>query len=252
MKAVVLLSGGMDSATAMAQARVDGATDLVALSIRYNSLHMEAETAAAVEIAKWFRAKHIIISLPGLFDGDESALMGGQPMPHMTYQEIDQAVGPSPTVVPFRNANFLSIATTVAIREKAGYVYAGMHGEDAHNFAYPDCTPEFLGAMANAIYVGSYHAVRLLFPLIWMTKADVCKRALDLLAPLHLTWSCYEPVPAGGFSTSGPSWLQCGVCPTCVERINAFKKNLTIDPVPYFHTVVWNDCFSYVHYKVLR
>lgn len=104
---------------------------------------------------------------------------------------------------------------------------------------------EFLGAMANAIWVGSYYAVRLLFPLIWMTKADVCKRALELYAPLHLTWSCYSPMFVGADLDGGKSisqYLQCGQCPTCIERIEAFKQNGVIDPVPYHVPVNWNSC----------
>ena len=244
MKAVVLLSGGMDSATAMAQARADGCKELVAVSVQYGSKHMQAEMNAAREIARWFDAPQRIVDLPaGIFQGAGSALMDESKMPHLTYQEIDAQKGPSPTVVPFRNASFISIATSIAITHKASYVYAGMHGEDAHNFAYPDCTPEFLGAMANAIYVGSYHEVRLQFPLIWMSKADVCKRALGLAVPLHLTWSCYEPLSLE--TDDGPEFIQCGICPTCVERIEAFKKNHVIDPVAYYIPVDWQGCRPY-------
>lgn len=245
MKAVVLLSGGMDSATAMAQARADGCGELVGVSIRYGSTHQDAETQAAINVAKWFCALHRIIDTPNLYAGAGSALMGEGEMPHMTYAEIDKQRGPSPTVVPFRNANFISIATTIAIVEGAQYVYMGAHGEDAHNFAYPDCTPEFLGAMANAIYVGTYHEVRLQFPLIWMSKADVCSRALELNAPLHLTWSCYDPIDYGSAMPREQRWVQCGRCPTCVERIEAFRKNGIIDPVPYSHIIDWKDCLPY-------
>jgi 7-cyano-7-deazaguanine synthase len=248
MKAVVLLSGGMDSCTAMAQAVADGASELVAVSIKYGSMHQQAESVAAINVAGWYGAEFVGIKMPDdIFKDAGSALMGDQAMPHMTYQEIDKSQGPSPTVVPFRNANFLSIATSLAIKYKAQYVYAGMHGEDAHNFAYPDCTPEFLGAMANAIYVGSYHEVRLQFPLIWMSKADVCKRGLQLGAPFHLTWSCYDPRDYGSAMPSTERWLQCGKCPTCVERIEAFRKNGIIDPVPYFGTTVdWTDCIPFM------
>jgi 7-cyano-7-deazaguanine synthase len=247
MKAVVLLSGGMDSCVAMAQARDDGADELIAVSVLYGSKHGEAELMAAARVAGWFGAEWKEVVFPDVFSGAGSALMGESTMPHLTYQEIDAQKGPSPTVVPFRNANFLSLATAIAITHKASHVYAGMHGEDAHNFAYPDCTPEFLGAMANAIYVGSYHEVRLQFPLIWMSKADVCKRGLQLEAPFHLTWSCYDPRDYGSAMPSTERWLQCGKCPTCVERIEAFRKNGIIDPVPYFGTTIdWADCIPFM------
>ena len=246
-RAVVLLSGGMDSCTAMAQARADGAKKLIGVSVRYGSKHMEAETAAAREVARWFDAPQRILNLPaGLFQGAGSALMEpGSSMPHQSYEELHQQTGPSPTVVPFRNANLISIATAVAITHGAEYVYMGAHKEDARNWAYPDCTPEFLGAMANAVWVGSYHKVRLQFPFIWMNKADICKLALELNAPLHLTWSCYDP--KGYFSASDDisQVMQCGECPTCVERIEAFRKNGIIDPVPYYHAADWQDCVPY-------
>jgi len=243
MKVVVLLSGGMDSCTAMAQARADGAEELVGVSVQYGSLHQAAETSAACQIADWYKAAHRIVQLPGIFQDADSALMGNRPMPHMSYQEIDDQQGPSPTVVPFRNASLISIATTIAIVEKAKYVYVGMHSEDAHNFAYPDCTPEFLGSMAAAVYVGSYHEVMLQFPFIWMSKVDVCMRAMDLSAPLDLTWSCYNPVQSTPIQ-------QCGRCPTCVERINAFRVNGIMDPVPYAVPVDWKDCIPWRHINV--
>lgn len=140
-KAVVLLSGGMDSCTAMAVAKADGCGELIAVSARYGSLHQQQEVKAASDVIAWYGGKHIYVDLPDIFKGASSALMGESEMPHMTYADLHEQVGPSPTVVPFRNANLLSIATTIAITHKAQYVYAGMHGEDAHNFAYPDCTP---------------------------------------------------------------------------------------------------------------
>ena len=234
MKAVVLLSGGMDSCCAMAQARADGAEELIALSVKYGSLHQEAETRAAIQVSGWFNAEHHLLNLD-IFKGGSSSLMGEQAMPQMSYQEIDEAVGPSPTVVPFRNANFISVATTYAIIHGADYVYVGIHGEDAHHSAYPDCDPLFLGAMANAVWIGTYEKVRLQYPFCWMSKADVCKRAHELGAPLHLTWSCYNPqlVSIGSKRIHDNEYLQCGVCPTCIERIHAFQVNHWIDPVPY-------------------
>src|SRR5262245_9556666 len=133
-------------------------------------------------------------------------------MPHVTYEELQKAEGPSPTYVPYRNGSFLSLAASGALDMGADTIYAGMHGEDAHNWAYPDCTPEFIGAMQNAIYIGTYYKVRLVCPFTYMTKADIIKLGLDLLAPLHLTMSCYEG--------RDPA---CGVCPTCIARLEAFK-----------------------------
>jgi 7-cyano-7-deazaguanine synthase len=227
-KAVVLLSGGLDSTTVLAQAIADGAKAVTCVSVQYGSKHNEREAVAARDVVKYYARTGIladlaVINLPShIFLSGQSALMGEIEMPHQTYRELQDSVGPSPTVVPFRNANLISIATSIAIREHAPFVYAGMHAEDAHNWAYPDCTPEFLGAMANAVYVGSYYEVRLVFPFIWMGKDDVVIRAHMLNAPLELTYSCYEGRPK-----------HCGKCPTCIERKEAFRSASIADPTEY-------------------
>ena len=231
-RGAVLLSGGIDSAT-VAYIAAQQCHSLVAITASYGQKHQEAEINAAIEVAKELQVEdHILINMPDIFTGAGSALMGEQDMPEKTYEELQEAEGPSPTVVPFRNANLISMATSVAISHGADCLYVGMHATDGHNFAYPDCTPEFLGSMANAVFVGSYYAVRLFFPLIWMTKTDVVRTALELKVPVHKTYSCYM----GGSK-------HCSTCPTCVERINAFKANNVIDPVLYDMTGMdWEDC----------
>jgi 7-cyano-7-deazaguanine synthase len=215
-----------------------------AASFYYGSKHNNVESDAALAVAKYYKIKRHYIVLPDIFGGAGSALMGEVEMPVLTYKEIDEGVGPSPTVVPFRNANMLSMATTLAITNKCDFVYAGMHAEDAHHWAYPDCSPEFIGAMANAIYVGSYHEVRLITPIEWMMKADVVYSALHLKVPLGLTWSCYDPKLQTEPSTiKGYLPVACGKCPTCVERINAFKVNELIDPIVYDIPIEWPDWF---------
>lgn len=245
MKAVVLHSGGMDSTTALAQAIDDGAESILTVSVRYGSLHMEAEQQAAEDVMKWFEQAHphiefqrAVIEMPAeIFKGEGSALMGETAMPHQTYAEINANKGPSPTVVPFRNANLISIATSIADARNYDLVYIGAHGEDAHEWAYPDCSPEFLGAMANAIYIGTYQKVRLCFPFIWMTKADIVVRALEVEAPIDLSWSCYNPVwvgpQIGENDITNGEYVHCGKCPTCIERAYAFALAGFIDPTDY-------------------
>jgi len=166
-----------------------------------------------------------------IFGGTGSTIIADNKLnqPEMSYEDIEDSYGVSPTYVPFRNANFLSIASTHALVHGASEVWAGMHAEDAHNWAYPDCTPEFLGAMSAAIYVGSYHQVRLITPHQWRTKADVVRRGYELDVPFEHTWSCY----AGGVK-------HCGTCPTCVGRINAFRAIEREDPVPYEIDIDWS------------
>lgn len=242
-KAVVLHSGGLDSTALIEKAIEDGATEILALSIKYGSLHNEAEGAAAADIIQWYRQDQDVVkferlsySLPAdIFAGEASALMGEISMPHLTYQQITESKGPSPTVVPFRNANLISIATAIADARGYNYVYIGAHGEDAHEWAYPDCTPEFLGAMANAIYVGTYQKVRLVFPFIWMMKSDIVLYAAQQGAPIEMSWSCYNPkVIAEAGNGRMPEWMHCGNCPTCIERAHAFAIAGFVDPTSYY------------------
>jgi len=218
--AVVLLSGGLDSTTCLAIANEEH-DRLYTVSFLYGQKHTE-EVNRANLISIVYGAEHRIIQLPDVFSGTDSVLIEDNEldMPQMSYKEIDESFGVSPTYVPFRNANLLSMATALALTVNAGWVYAGMHGEDALNWAYPDCTPEFLGSMASAIYVGSYHTVRLVTPLMHMTKADVVALGIKLDAPLELTMSCYEGTDPA-----------CGTCPTCVGRIKAFIQNGRIDTI---------------------
>jgi 7-cyano-7-deazaguanine synthase len=223
VKAVVLLSGGMDSATCMGIAKEQG-YELAALSIAYGQRHV-IERESAEEVALYYGADLTLLDLPRrLFHGGGSALIAQDAveMPDASYEELMASSGPSPTVVPFRNANLISAATSFAIGAQAEAVFFGAHAEDAHNWAYPDCTPEFIGAMAAAVLIGSYQAVRLVAPLQFMTKADVCAVGLRLGVPYAATHSCYRGErPA------------CGTCPTCIERLHAFAANGVTDPIPY-------------------
>jgi 7-cyano-7-deazaguanine synthase len=101
-------------------------------------------------------------------------------------------------------------------------LYCGVHADDGVNWAYPDCTPEFIGAMANAIFIGTYHKVRLRAPLQYLDKAGVVREGLRLHVPYSLTWSCYKGED-----------LHCGICPTCRSRKEAFELNGQADPVEY-------------------
>lgn len=244
--AVVLTSGGIDSATVLEIALRAHRPDWIhMLSFKYGSKHNDQEGLASLDLYNYYndRGENVTwqqIELPDLFTGANSALMPDDAvdMPQLSYKQIHAGEGPSPTVVPFRNANLLSMATTIALTHEASHVYAGMHGDDAHGFAYPDCTPEFLGSMAAAIYVGSYHKVQLKFPLIWMMKADVIRLAHKYGVPANLTWSCYQPITRFSDAKPGePRYVHCGLCPTCIERIDGFKKLGVVDPVDYAITV---------------
>lgn len=224
-KAVVLHSGGIDSTVVLAQVLEQQETEVTTISFRYGQLHANMELTAAFNIGEYYGIEHRIINVP-LFRG-KSALMGVAEMPRMTYEELAHAEGPSPTYVPFRNGTFMSLAAAFALEVEAEMIYTGVHAEDARNWAYPDCTPEFVGAMANAIYVGTYHKVRLAAPLQYMQKWEIVEKGLKLKVPFQLTVSCYE----GGL-------VACGKCPTCVARLSAFEINEADDPIEYAEGVM--------------
>lgn len=229
-KALVVLSGGLDSTTCLAIAN-DEHDEVAAISFYYGQKHKN-ELVHAEEIAAYYNAPWYLIELPKVFQGAGSTLVDADvDNPRGSYAEVQDIEGEqvSPTYVPYRNGNLLSLATAHALVVGADTLYAGMHAEDAAHWAYPDCTPEFLGAMANAIYIGSYRKVRLATPLQWLSKADIVRLGSEIAVPFHLTMSCYDgKAPA------------CGTCPTCIGRINAFRANGFIDPIGYEIDIDWN------------
>lgn len=218
--ALTVLSGGMDSAVVLGVAIQEYGVDNVrAITFSYGQRHA-VELECAGDIAEHYGIEHKVQSIEL---GEGGVLMRhDEEMPHATYEELHEAFGPSPTYVPYRNGTFLSLAASHALEIGAEMIYAGMHAEDAHNWAYPDCTPEFIGAMQNAIYIGTYHKVRLMTPFSYITKAEIVRKGIALHTPFHLTHSCYEGTrPA------------CGKCPTCIGRLEAFKQANESDPIEY-------------------
>lgn len=221
MKTVVLLSGGLDSTTALALMLSRG-DEVRALSITYGSTHEMRELASAAQVCAYFGCTHQVVGLPpSVFRGGYSALLGESEIPDAEYQDVETE-GPSPTVVPFRNSNLISIAVSIAHANGMEKVVFSGHATDHAHWAYPDCSPEFVGAMTTAVYVGTMGEVRLVAPFIWMTKTEIVELAAELKAPLHLTRSCYRDQE-----------FACGTCPTCIERVKAFREAGYIDPIFY-------------------
>jgi len=221
-KVLVLLSGGLDSTTlATYCCKQYGAENVHGLFVSYGQMHCEREEGSSQLVAddlgleSWSR---LVIPFDFL-SLESSGLTGEAVIPDEDYSEI---VGLSPSYVPFRNGTLISLAAARALQIGADIIALGVHADDAENWAYPDCTPEFVGAMSNAVYVGSYFKVRVIAPLVYMSKADIVRMASRLGAPLHLSWSCYH---AGE--------LQCGGCPTCRSRKDAFKIAEVVDPTVY-------------------
>ena len=225
-RAVVLLSGGADSATLLAQAVSErGSASVEALSIYYGQKHArEIESARA--IADYYKVHLDSLDLTPVFANCTSSLISGSEndIPHTNYAEQLKITNGSPvsTYVPFRNGLFLSAAASMAQSLGAGVLMYGAHADDAAGNAYPDCSQEFVDAMARAIELGSGGELELCAPFASLNKARVISLGLELGVPYELTWSCYE----GGDSP-------CGTCATCLDRLAAFEANGAKDPLNY-------------------
>ena len=225
-RAVVLLSGGLDSATTLAIA-IDQGFEPCALTFRYGQRH-HAEIDAAAQIAREFRvARHVIVDFDlGKFGG--SALTADLPVPKGR-SDRDMAVGIPVTYVPARNTIFLSFALAWAEVLESENIFAGMNAVDYSG--YPDCRPEYIEAfqrMANlATKAGVEGRLRLTIhtPLIRMSKAEIIARGLALGVDYGLTRSCYDPDPATGAA--------CGQCDACLLRLKGFAANGSRDPILY-------------------
>ena len=215
----VLHSGGLDSTACLLKAIQEvGKEKVEAVGFQYGQKH-SYEIAVAHNIARKLGVSSRLIDLPeSLFASTTSSLVNKNiALPDATYEELKHTKGQSPTYVPFRNGIFLSLVSAVALQSgKENTIFYGAHSEDARNWAYPDCTPEFNGSMASAIYIGTYHQVRLVTPLQFMSKADVVREYIKYnnLEIAYSTWSCYRGPEETG--------LHCGTCPTCRARKEAF------------------------------
>jgi 7-cyano-7-deazaguanine synthase len=222
-KAVVLLSGGLDSATALALAKAEGFRTY-ALSFRYGQRHeVELESAARVAEASG-AAEHLIADIDlRRFGG--SALTGDTPVPKER-SAAAMGEGIPVTYVPARNTVFLSFALAWAEVLEASDIFIGVNALDYSG--YPDCRPEYIAAyerMANlatkAGVEGRQH-LKIHTPLIALTKAEIIRRGLELGVDYGLTSSCYDP---------GPDGRPCGGCDSCLLRAKGFQEAGARDPL---------------------
>jgi 7-cyano-7-deazaguanine synthase len=236
VRAFVMLSGGIDSATALYRAMSEF-VNVSAVSFDYGQRHGQ-EIAHAAKLARANNLPHVVLQLGTSLSGHNVMLTDPTvKIPDISYNQIE---GISPTYVPFRNGTMLAVLAAHAMKyvqhvqieegldpnssllKDLVTLYFGAHAEDAKNWAYPDCTPEFIGSMGNAIYIGSYQTVRLCAPFVHLTKASIIKEGTLLGVPYENTWSCY----AGGIK-------HCGTCPTCRARKDAFSIAGIVDPTAY-------------------
>ena len=223
--AVVLLSGGLDSATTAAIARADG-FELYALTFRYGQRHaIEIEAARRVASQLGVR-RHVELDINlRVFGG--SALTGDLPVPKD--RAADQmSTGIPVTYVPARNTIFLSFALAWAEVLQAADIFVGVNAVDYSG--YPDCRPEYIAAfqaMANLATQATVEgAMRTTIhtPLIHLTKSAIIQRGLALGVDYGLTSTCYDPAPDG---------QACGGCDACQIRLQGFAANGIRDPAPY-------------------
>ena len=223
-KALVLVSGGLDSTTCLGLAvKKNGKENVVALSVYYGQKH-DKEITSAKEVTEYYDVEWLQLDLSKMFEYSDCSLLSHseKEIPKESYaKQLEKTNGtPVSTYVPFRNGLFLSSAAAIALSKGCSYIYYGAHSDDAAGNAYPDCSDAFNKAMHDAVYIGSGNQLQIEAPFVNMTKADVVKLGLELNVPYELTWSCYE----GGDKP-------CGVCGTCIDRQAAFEKNGVMDPL---------------------
>ncbi len=210
-RAVVLLSGGLDSATSAAQAIADG-YEVIALSFRYGQKHSR-ELSAAQKIAEHLGiTEHFVMDVNLSQWGGSSLTDINQAIPQSGVQTGDI---PS-TYVPGRNTVFLAIALSLAEAKQAEAIYLGINAVDYSG--YPDCRPEYLAAYQKLADLSSKvgiegHAPQLVAPLVLDTKVEIIQKAVKLGVPIAATWSCYQ----GGEHP-------CGLCDSCRIRDEALIK----------------------------
>jgi 7-cyano-7-deazaguanine synthase len=219
MKAVCLLSGGMDSSTLAYHAKSKG-YDILSLHLNYGQRTEGKELASAKKIASLLEAEAFIeISLDFFTKFGASSLTDKE----IAVEKFDPARVHLPnTYVPFRNANLLAIATSFAEARGADAIFIGVQALDYSG--YPDCRPEFIDAFQKVIDLGTKETTKitLFAPFIHMTKADILRKGIKLGVPYEHTWSCYK--------NEGKA---CGTCGSCHFRKEAFFEVGRKDPIDY-------------------
>jgi 7-cyano-7-deazaguanine synthase len=222
--AVVLLSGGLDSATVLAMARHDG-YDAYALSFRYGQRHTVELDAAARVAAALGAARHVVTDIDLRAFGGSALTDDALAVPHHDSADDVSSSEIPVTYVPARNTIFLSFALAWAETLGSSDIFIGVNALDYSG--YPDCRPEFIAAfeqlanLATKAGVEGRQRLRIHTPLIQLTKAQTIARGLELGVDYSLTHSCYDPVAGQA----------CGTCDSCLLRQRGFAELGLTDPV---------------------
>lgn len=217
--AIVLVSGGMDSCVTAAIARAEN-RGAAFLHVSYGQLTEERERKAFRDVADFYGVKkRLDVSIEYLTKIGGSSLTDKNI--EVTEAELESKEIPT-SYVPFRNANMLSIAMSWGEVLGANAVYIGAVAEDSSG--YPDCRPEFISAFEKMADIGTRPEtqIELKAPIIHLSKAEIVRKAIELEAPLHLTWSCYRSED-----------VACGTCDSCVLRLRGFSRAEVEDPIAY-------------------
>ena len=229
-KAMVLLSGGMDSCVSTAIARErHGAGNLALLHAGYGQRTQERERRAFEDIANFYDVRErLVVQL------DHFRAIGGSALTDKNISVPENEFGAAGlngstipvTYVPFRNAHFLSAAVSWAEALGAGAIYIGAVAEDSSG--YPDCRPEYYRVFQELIRAGTRTEtqIEIMTPVIQWKKSEIIRRGIELVAPLHLTWSCYQNED-----------IACGACDSCLLRLRAFAEAGVTDPIGYRRTI---------------
>jgi len=222
-RAVVLLSGGMDSCVCAALCARDH--DAAAVHVSYGQRTEDRERQAFLAICDRLGIKdRLVVRNEALRSIGGSALTDDR----IAVPEAAPQIGPSipVTYVPFRNAHFLAVAVSWAEVRGADRVYIGAVQQDSSG--YPDCRPEYYRAFNEVVRAGTRESrIEIVTPLIGLRKSEIVQLGLELGAPFDLTWSCYSRED-----------VACGVCESCVLRLRAFAAAGASDPIAYAPSVV--------------
>ena len=211
---VIILSGGMDSVSLLHEYKERIS---LAITFDYGSNHAAREIECARRNCQALNLEHLVIPLGFIHQYFRSSLLeGAEAIPEGHYAEDNM----KSTIVPFRNGIMLAVAAGIAESRGLDHILIANHAGD--HFIYPDCRPEFMKAMHNAVLQGTTNHISILAPYTNITKADICRRGADNGVDFSLTYSCYK----GGEK-------HCGKCGTCVERKEAFALAGVTDPTTY-------------------
>ena len=214
-KAVVIISGGMDSTVMLHDVIKQGYEIIGALSFNYGQKHAK-ELGFALKTCLRLGIDHSIVDLKNLQVLLASALTTDKPIPEGFYEGENM----KQTVVPSRNTIMLSIASGYAVSKGAGIVFYGAHAGD--HTIYPDCRPEYIKKLNACLKIANFEPVKVIAPYQDLTKVEIIKKGLELGVRFRDTWTCYK----GGE-------VSCGKCGSCQERLAAFKANGIEDPSEY-------------------